>query len=234
MSKSFAVEKLTGIFGGSVTEKVKIKGSYPALDLLFSQSDYSAGDIDIIREAFGSYCYSRCGDSLEKVVADLLRRKKATLSVAESITGGLIASTIVTVPGASEFFVEGFITYSNKAKTDRLGVDPQIIKSYGAVSPEVCVLMVRGAASKAGVDYALSTTGIAGPGGGTPGKDAGLCYIGLHSPEGNSYNKYQFSGSRDEVRRKAVIFALDLLRLKLEGYNKRLASFMKTLPGRQI
>lgn len=185
----------------------------------------------MICEAFGSYCYSRRGESLEEVVADLLCRKKATLSVAESITGGLLASTIVTVPGASEFFVEGFVTYSNKAKTGRLDVDPQIIKNYGAVSSEVCVQMVTGAASKAGADYALSTTGIAGPGGSTPGKDVGLCYIGLHSPEGNSYNKYQFSGSRDAVRRKAVISALDLLRLKLAGYNRRLDSFMKTLPG---
>ncbi|MCD6379529.1 nicotinamide-nucleotide amidohydrolase family protein [bacterium] len=174
----------------------------------------------------GSYCYSRGADSLEKVVLDLLRERRATLSVAESVTGGLLASTIVSVPGASDVFMEGFITYSNKAKIRRLGVDAGVIGKYGAVSSEVCIQMADGAASEAMVNYSLSTTGIAGPGGSVSGKDVGLCYIGLHSLRGVYCVKYQFSGSREDIRKKAVVSALDLLRLDLEGYEKRLSPFI--------
>jgi PncC family amidohydrolase len=225
------IEKLlAGIFERDRLRKILITGSFPAVTISFPRDSFENNDIDSACEALESYCYSRGADSLEKVVLDLLRERRATLSVAESITGGLLASTIVSVPGASDVFMEGFITYSNKAKIRRLGVDAGVIGKYGAVNPEVCIQMAGGAASEAVVNYSLSTTGIAGPGGSTSGKDVGLCYIGLHSPRGVYCVKHQFGGNREDIRKKAVISALDLLRLDLEGYEKRLSLFIYNIP----
>ncbi len=224
-------QKLIKVLGSSCLERISIEGSFPSVTISLHSGSFEKKNIDSLRKEFGSYCYSRGADSLEKVVLDLLRGQKTTFSIAESVTGGLLASTIVSVPGASELFTEGFITYSNEAKVRRLGVDAGVIKRYGAVSPGVCLQMARGAALRAAADYSLSTTGIAGPGGSTTGKDVGLCYIGLHSPEGTYCWKYQFSGSREDIRKKIVVSALDLLRLKLEGYDERLNSFIEAIPG---
>ena len=223
-------QKLIKVLGNSCLERISIMGNFPSVTISLHPDSFEKKNIDSVRKEFGSYCYSRGENSLEKVVLDLLREQKSTLSVAESVTGGLLASTIVSVPGASDLFTEGFITYSNEAKMRRLGVDAGVIKRYGAVSPEVCIQMAGGAASIATVDYSLSTTGIAGPGGSTAGKNVGLCYIGLHSPEGTYCWKYQFSGSREDIRKKIVFSALDLLRLKLEGCDKRLNSFIEVIP----
>jgi len=128
----------------------------------------------------------------------------------------------VCVPGASDTFREGFITYSNEAKVARLGVSRETLDAYGAVSAEVCVEMARGAREWAGVDFALSTTGIAGPSGAVPGKPVGLCFVGLAAADTAYCRRLQFFGDRDMIRLRAAYTALDLLRLALLGEEGRL------------
>jgi PncC family amidohydrolase len=148
-----------------------------------------------------------------------------TVATAESLTGGLIASTLISVPGASDTFREGFVTYSNAAKIERLGVSLATLDAYGAVSAEVCVEMAGGARAAAGADYVLSTTGIAGPTGAVPGKPVGLCFVGLAGPEGTFCRKFQFPGDREMVRLRTAYFAIDMLRLALIDEKARLEPF---------
>jgi len=158
-------------------------------------------------------------------VVGLLVARRVTVATAESLTGGLIASTLISVPGASDTFREGFVTYSNEAKMTRLGVKRATLEANGAVSAEVCVEMAEGARAAAGTDYALSTTGIAGPTGAVPGKPVGLCFVGLAGPDGPFCRKFQFPGDREMVRLRTAYFAIDMLRLALTGEKARLEPF---------
>ncbi|MFA4949204.1 MAG: nicotinamide-nucleotide amidohydrolase family protein, partial [Candidatus Krumholzibacteriia bacterium] len=117
----------------------------------------------------------------------------------------------------SDTFREGFVTYSNDAKMTRLGVKRATLEAHGAVSEEVCREMADGARAAAGTDYALSTTGIAGPIGATPEKQVGLCFAGLAGPEGTIVRRFQFPGDREMVRLRTACFAIDMLRLALTG-----------------
>ncbi|MBD3179050.1 MAG: nicotinamide-nucleotide amidohydrolase family protein [Candidatus Latescibacteria bacterium] len=197
----------------------------PMVSMVFAPPGSMASDMDSAAERLGSYLFCREYRSLSSVVLQLLREKDMTLAVAESITGGLLASELIAVPGASRVLMEGFITYSNEAKVETLDIDPELIRSSGAVSAGVAVRMASEAASISSADYALSTTGIAGPSGATPEKDVGLCYIGLRTPEGIYCAARQFSGNREEVRYRTVVSALDILRLSLSGYDDRLKEY---------
>jgi nicotinamide-nucleotide amidase len=135
-----------------------------------------------------------------------------TIATAESCTGGMIAAAITDVPGASAVFTHGFVTYSNAAKTQMLGVPEGLIEEVGAVSAAVAGCMAIEAQVKAGADLAVAVTGIAGPDGGTALKPVGTVWFGLAKADGvTTYHKV-FSGGRDDVRRASVAFALDLLR----------------------
>ncbi|MDH3493464.1 MAG: competence/damage-inducible protein A, partial [Acidobacteriota bacterium] len=127
----------------------------------------------------GAAVFSDDGESMEVVVGRALSEKKLTLAVAESCTGGLVAKRLTDIPGSSDFMVEGFVTYSNDAKTERLGVPKMAIDKHGAVSAEVAEAMAAGARDRAGSDIAVSITGIAGPGGGSREKPVGTVYIGF-------------------------------------------------------
>jgi nicotinamide-nucleotide amidase len=127
----------------------------------------------------------------------------------------MLASMIVSVPGASETFLEGFVTYSNESKVRALGVDPAAIESKGAVSEEVCAQMASGAASSAGADIALSTTGIAGPGGATLEKPVGLCWMGLFDGGDIECRQRRMAGDRSMVRIRTSCICLDMLRRRL-------------------
>lgn len=133
----------------------------------------------IVIENVGGYLAARDGRKLEEYVVDLLTRRGETLATAESCTGGLLGHRITNVPGASVIYNAGFITYSNTAKSDTIGVPPELIAAHGAVSHEVAAAMAEGALRQGGSDWALATTGIAGPGGGTPEKPQGTVYIAL-------------------------------------------------------
>lgn len=151
-------------------------------------------------------------DTLEKVVGDLLRRRQFTLSVAESCTGGLIGHRLTRVPGSSDYFERGLVTYSNRSKVELLAVSEETLAAFGAVSTEVAEQMARGVKEKSHTDMGLSITGIAGPTGGTPEKPAGTVFIGLATPERVITHRFSFKGSRDMIQKMAAETALDGLR----------------------
>lgn len=134
-----------------------------------------------------------------------------TIATAESCTGGLVASAITAVPGASNMFTHGYVTYANSAKTEMLGVPEAMLQAHGAVSEPVARAMAEGARTRAKVDYAISTTGIAGPGGGTADKPVGTVWFGLAGPVGTQAYHKRFLGNRESVRMQAVDFALEML-----------------------
>lgn len=161
------------------------------------------------------YIYSSDEKDLEDVVGMLLKEKKLTLATAESCTGGMIANRITNVPGASEYFLRGFITYSNQSKIEELGVAKELIDTHGAVSKEVAEAMASGARTIAKTDIAISCTGIAGPAGGTSEKPVGLCYIGYSDHESTFGMKFNFGDNRLRFKERASQAALDLVRRKL-------------------
>ena len=151
-------------------------------------------------------------EPLEAIVAGTLRSRGATLAVAESCTGGLLAKMLTDVPGASAFFRGGAVTYATDAKTAILGVPEELIARFGVVSPECAEAMARGAAEKFRADFALSTTGVAGPGGGTAETPVGTVFIGLRTPAGARATRFSATGAtRAEIRAEAVLAALALL-----------------------
>ena len=167
------------------------------------------------RALLGDFVYGIDDETLEYVVVHRLIERKLTLALAESCTGGLIANRVTNVPGSSETFLAGLVTYSNAAKTQFLGVPAEIIREHGAVSPEVAEAMAVGAAERVGADIALGVTGIAGPGGGSEEKPIGLVYIGLRTPDGVSVTRNVFGGSRVEIRQRASTTALNMVRLSV-------------------
>jgi nicotinamide-nucleotide amidase len=170
---------------------------------------------DALGATLGKLVYGTGDQTLAEVVGEGLRRTGRTLAVAESCTGGLLGKLITDIPGSSDYFAGGWITYSNEAKSRQLGVPAGMIESHGAVSEPVAQAMARGARHKAGTDYAISVTGIAGPGGGSEQKPVGLVYIALDSREGTDTSKYLFSADRGAVRLRAAQTALNILREKL-------------------
>jgi len=148
-------------------------------------------------------------------VLDKLSKSGRTLSTAESCTGGLVACELTNHPGASQVFLGGFITYSNELKTELLNVDDALLREFGAVDERVAVEMAEGACKATGSDYAISTTGIAGPSGGTPEKPIGLVYIGVAGPSGSFSQKLELSGDRMTIRSASseALFKLLLSRI---------------------
>jgi len=176
-----------------------------------------------IYDCLGDYIYGQDEDTLENVAGRSLLRKRLTLAVAESCTGGLIGDRITDVAGSSLYFKEGVVAYSNDAKTRILGVKEETLNKFGAVSRETALEMVRGIQEISGADIGLATTGIAGPTGGTPQKPVGLVYIALVWPKMGVEicREFRFSGQRREIKESTMASALDILRRALEG--KRLA-----------
>lgn len=148
--------------------------------------------------------------SKELELVNKLTKKRYTISTAESCTGGLLSGTIVNVSGASEVLHSGFVTYANEAKEQWLSVRHDTLEQYGAVSHQTAEEMALGCARAAGADMGLSTTGIAGPGGGTPDKPVGLVYIGCALHGKTTVCRHVFSGDRYQVRSQAVQAAMDL------------------------
>ena len=172
----------------------------------------------IIREELGEHIVSQDERSIEKVVVDLLIERGATVATAESCTGGHLADSLTNVPGASAVFMEGFVTYANEAKVRALGVDVALIAVHGAVSAEVATAMAEGARAKADVDFALATTGIAGPGGGTAEKPLGTVFVALAGKTiATQVKRFRFATDRETFKKLTVQTALDLLRRALRA-----------------
>ncbi|MEE8367942.1 MAG: competence/damage-inducible protein A [Thermoanaerobaculia bacterium] len=157
------------------------------------------------------------GASLEKTVGEMLRRTGTNLIVAESCTGGLLAERLTAIPGSSEYFVGAAVTYSNDLKTALLKVPPAVLDSNGAVSEEVARAMAEGARRLSNVDFGVSVTGVAGPGGGSKLKPVGTVYVAVAGPAAGEClcRKFQLPGDRKQVRWLASQWALELLRRRL-------------------
>ena len=149
-------------------------------------------------------------DILTKI-SNLLKEKKKTIATAESCTGGLIAHSLTNISGSSDYFDRGIISYSNNAKIDLLDVPEEILEKYGAVSEQVAKAMAEGVRTKSNVDIGISTTGIAGPTGGTKEKPVGLVYIGISTIENTMVKKFQFSGDRLENKESTCNAAFQML-----------------------
>ncbi|WP_298224965.1 CinA family protein [Acidocella sp.] len=141
---------------------------------------------------------------------DLYKARGMTLATAESCTGGLVAAALTAVPGSSAVFTNGLVTYANEAKAKLLGVPQATLAEHGAVSAQVAKAMAEGARRCTGTDAAISVTGIAGPGGGSPEKPIGTVWFGLATAKGSFAEHQLFTGTRDEIRAKAVAYALGL------------------------
>jgi len=150
------------------------------------------------------------------VIVKLLTKRNQTLATAESCTGGLIANRVTNVPGASRVFVAGYVCYANRAKTNMLDVDAKLIETHGAVSEPVARALAERARACAGSDYALATTGIAGPTGGSPEKPIGTVYVALASAASETIaKKFFFPADRETFKQLAAQAALDLLRRQI-------------------
>lgn len=168
--------------------------------------------VERIALALGEHCYSTTGESLAEAVVGAAKASSATLATAESCTGGLVASAVTGVPGASAVFAGGVVTYSNESKTEFAGVSPDTLTEHGAVSTETAAEMARGVRVRTGADIAVAVTGIAGPDGGTEDKPVGTVCFAIDGPVGCATDARWFPGNRDMVRERATAFALDLLR----------------------
>ncbi|HEY9432254.1 MAG TPA: competence/damage-inducible protein A [Blastocatellia bacterium] len=175
--------------------------------------DDLAGRLD---EVLGEYIFSRKNETLEAVVGQSLKMCGYTLATAESCTGGLLAGRITDVPGSSEYFLEGVVSYSNEAKIDLLGVPKKLIATHGAVSEQVAGAMAAGIRKRAGSTFGVGVTGVAGPGGGSTEKPVGLVYIALADDSQNTTRKFIFPGDRQFIRTLSVNAALDMLRRRIK------------------
>jgi nicotinamide-nucleotide amidase len=170
---------------------------------------------ELLRQRLGDAIFARNEETMADVVARRLFAAKLTLATAESCTGGLLAHYLTNVPGSSDYFLEGLITYSNRSKINLLGIKPAIIREYGAVSEETARSMAENVRRQADTDLALAVTGIAGPSGGSDPKPVGLVYIALASPDGVSCRRFNFLGKRENIKERAAIASLNMLRLYL-------------------
>lgn len=195
------------------------KGGEVHLRITASGEDYKTARKSIkpivkeLKSRFGEKIYTtRESETLEQHVIGLLKRKKMTIAAAESCTGGLFASTLINVPGASEVLNESYITYSNEAKHRILGVKNKTLRNEGAVSEKCAQEMAKGAAKAANARAAVSITGIAGPDGGTKEKPVGLVYVGCYIDGKTWVKSYRMNGDRQKIREVTVKRALDMLR----------------------
>jgi nicotinamide-nucleotide amidase len=170
----------------------------------------------IIQSSLGVSIFSEADENLEEVIVKLLTKRRQTLATAESCTGGLLANRITNVSGSSKIFVAGYVCYANRAKIGTLDIDPKLIETHGAASEPVARALAERARACAGTDYALATTGIAGPTGGSPDKPVGTVYVALASAQSETIaRKFFFPTDRETFKQLASQAALDLLRRKM-------------------
>ncbi len=171
---------------------------------------------ETVRDQLGVAVFAEGSRTLEETIVSLLRERRDTLAVVESCTGGMLGQTLTMVPGASDVFVGGWITYSNEQKTRMVGVSPETIEAQGAVSRQCCIEMAAGGLERSEADHCLAITGVAGPGGGTDEKPVGMVWIGLASrgmqPD---IRCFRFKGPREIVRLWSARTAMAMLRLRM-------------------
>lgn len=171
----------------------------------------------LLSAELGDALFSRDGTSVDELVARALTAAGQTLAVAESCTGGGLGARLTARPGSSAYVLGGVISYSDDVKRTVLGVDPEILRRHGAVSAECARAMAQGVRRLVGSDWALSITGVAGPGGGSPQKPVGLVHVGIAGPGGVASEEHRLRGDRERVRERSTALALHLLRRALGG-----------------
>jgi nicotinamide-nucleotide amidase len=172
-------------------------------------------DEELLRNILGELIYGTGEQILAEVVGQKLAQQKKTIAVAESCTGGTLAKLLTDIPGASRYFTHGWVTYSDSAKNSELCVPADLIEKHGAVSDQVAEAMAQGTRKRAGTDFAIGITGIAGPTGGSAQKPVGLVYISVDSDSGCETKRFIIPGDRDFIRLRTAQTALNMLRLKL-------------------
>ena len=170
---------------------------------------------DRLAASLGEHVYTRDERTVAELVLDGARARGLTVATAESCTAGLVAARLTDVPGSSDVVLGGVVAYANDVKRDVLGVDPGLLESAGAVSPEVAAAMAEGARRRLGADVAVAVTGIAGPGGGTEEKPVGLVFLHVATPDGGLSRRLEATGGRSDIRSRAATAALHLLRSAL-------------------
>ena len=200
----------TTVAGGMVSVRIVATGDDAAHAAVLAQRS-----VDEVRRRLGRIVVGLDEQTMAGAVGDLLRRRHQTLATAESCTGGLVGQLITSVAGSSDYYLGGVVTYSNRLKTHLLGVEDSLLDRHGAVSEDVAAEMARQCRQRLGSTWAISVTGIAGPGGGTADKPVGLVYIGLAGADNVHAWKLLLPGPRESVRLRASLAALDKLRLAL-------------------
>lgn len=173
--------------------------------------------VQAISDRLGTCLYTTDGASMEEVVAALLQQRNLKIATAESCTGGLISSRLVSVPGISSVFERGYVVYADRAKHEELGVSSETLARFGAVSAQTAEEMARGLVRKTGCDVAIAVTGIAGPEGGTLDKPVGVVHVCVMTPEGIRSREFRLNGNRERVRTMTALHALDQVRRALLG-----------------
>jgi len=224
LTESDVAEQLTQFKQLFPQFKLEIESKYLEiqLNLYAGQPDVDGFKVSLetvvewVQRKLGKHVYSDTGQSMQQVVGTLLSEKNATLAVAESCTGGLIANLLTDVPGSSDYFLFSAVTYANQAKMKILDVTADTLESNGAVSEQTAREMARGAKKVVDATYGLATSGIAGPGGGTDDKPVGTLCIGLATPLSVRGHRFNFSDHNRSLNKQIfAITALDLLRKEL-------------------
>jgi nicotinamide-nucleotide amidase len=205
-------DPVVGLTATGTGVNIRIVARKPTADQSQAQVDRTDA---AIREKLGDSIYSVDGQDMEEVVGALLKQRRLKIAVAESCTGGLIGARITNIPGSSDYFERGAVTYSNPAKSEMLGVPAELIVQRGAVSSDVAAAMAEGIRQAAKADVGLSVTGIAGPEGGSEQKPVGLVYTALATSQGVKTQEYRFLGDREQIRMQSSQMALDMVRRHL-------------------
>ena len=222
LPESEVAQKLEGVEREYV--KLGYRAHFREIHLRVSTFGDSSSEAQLLMDEFltdihallGQYVFTTEGKMLEEVVGELLKQNNMTLATAESCTGGLLSHKITNIPGSSSYFFEGVVSYSNEAKVKILGVPMELIEIHGAVSAPVVEAMAKGVRHLSDSDLGIGISGIAGPGGGTLEKPVGTVYIGLDSKaKGTLSRKFQFHGTREEIKLVSVLKTLDMIRQSL-------------------
>jgi len=220
LRESVIQEKIAGALPVSSTVVLGYYPQYPEVSIKITGRGQDAVAVRqeierfraVLYERIGDYIYADTDTPLEEVVAGLLRQRGATLAVAESCTGGLLAHRLTNVPGSSQYMDRGLVVYSNRAKEELLGVPAALLQQQGAVSEPVARHMAEAVRQRAGTSFGLAITGIAGPAGGSPEKPVGTVFIGIAGPAQTIVSHHRLHGSRQQIRLMGAHAALNLLR----------------------
>lgn len=220
ISESLVNERILDLFEKSTNPTVAVLVHPEGTDIRLTARASSEEEAKVMLDALGRQMTSRLPqhiygwdqDDLETIVGRLLATRRLTLAVAESLTGGLVTHRLTQVPGSTQYFRRGFVTYSNEAKTECLDVSPTVLSAYGAVSSEVAVAMAKGCRKKDGADIGIATTGIAGPSGGSDKKPVGLVYTALADESNTWVREFRFGGGREVIKRRTAQAVLEMVR----------------------